>query len=549
MPNDAIGIVGVDGQTPIYRPYEQWCMWSIHEIYQGQEGLNKFIPKVLDYVVEPESGNLFKVDSLDPVTYIPNLSPVGLQQEYTVDQIITTSAEDNRVYYDKSVLPWTLAVDGFLRVYSSAATYARIYQGSFIDPTKIISRRYNNSGVFIGHDIPLEVVAMNSHDNYAIKSIPACNTETQLQDGETVTIVIFNSNGKVLKRATAIIEETTYVAQAYAEQKYITQIYLKSAFIADTGSDQINYPVNLPVQSFNPIGVVQFNDGSQIEYPVDGDKFRLYGLDQFVSTIIGHKVPLVLSYRMASNESGLASVTSDGHYITRPFELVVSSPNTSYNVKLYTYPVWIDAINGYKLKTYLMNLDRNVLFDVSNLVGLATNSPAFNATGYGITQRLIFTINLTNVSSIFNPFQHVQTEDIVLRGPANDDSINNIWEVASQVPTPVPYYGTNLRITVDAPTRKKISLHNNKPTLQDFINSVYKTTTPLYNPVTELSAPVPTHLEVMYANESVIVDINNYMNQIQMSNPISHLHNVDIVFLKQTTSGYLKLSVCSMVCR
>jgi len=30
----------------------------------------------------------------------------------------------------------------------------------------------------------------------------------------------------------------------------------------------INYPVNLPMESFNPIGVVQYNDGSFVEYPL-----------------------------------------------------------------------------------------------------------------------------------------------------------------------------------------------------------------------------------------------------------------------------------------
>jgi len=331
MPN-AIGIVGLDGYTPVYQPDGRWAIWSIHEIYMGDIGENRVIPKVSDYVVEPETGSTYIVSTLNNITYIPTLSPINLQNTVSTDYLISSTGDNYRIYYDKSVVPYTLAVDGLLRVYSSTASYARIYQGSFIDPTKIISRRYDNNGNFIGDNIPLVLVAYNSHDNYAIKSIPTCNTLQELQDGEGCIVVVFDNAGKVLAKVSCILEETTFVAQAYAEQKYITQIFMKSPFISVSQQNEINYPVNLPIISFNPIGVVQYNDASQVEFPVDGDKFRLYGLDQFVSTIIGHRVPLVLSYRMDPTEAALASVDSDNYYVTRPYSLIVTNANTSYNV-------------------------------------------------------------------------------------------------------------------------------------------------------------------------------------------------------------------------
>lgn len=549
MPNNAIGIVGTDGYTPIYQPDGRWNIWSIHEIYNGTSGQNKFIPKVNDYVIEPETGVVYIVTNLNNVTFIPELSPINISNAQNADQILASTNDNYRIYYDKSITPYTLAVDGFIRVYSSTATFARIYKGSFIDNTKIISRRYDNNGNFIGHDIPLQVVAFNTHDNYAIKNIPICNTTSDLLDGELCTVVVFDSNGKVLSKVTCIVEETTYVAQAYAEQKYITQIFLKSAFINTSQPDEINYPVNLPVTSFNPIGVVQYNDGSQIEYPVDGDKFRLYGIDQFVSTIVGHKVPLVLSYRMDASEAALATVQSDNYYITRPYTLRVSNPNTSYNVKLFVYPVWIDNVNGYNYKAYLMNLDRNVLFDVTNKVNLSSNSPSFNPTAYGITQRLTFNINLSTVSGIYNDFLHVQTVDIILRGPANDTSLINIWEVGTQVPSNTPYYGKNLRAVRDNLVHNKVTIHNNINTVQEFINTLYIPTLPLYNPLTETGPLEPTHIELRYLNESVIVPITDFNSQITFNSNVNLFSNIDIVFMKETISGYLMLGVSSLTVR
>lgn len=547
--NNATGIVGSDGFTPIYAPDAAWKMWSIHEIYMGNAGQNKYIPKVNDYVIEPETGATYRVSDLNNITFIPELSPVNITHTSSSDEIVSSTNDNYRLYFDKSISPWTLNVDGFMHVYSSTATVARIYRGSFIDDTKIVSRRFDNNGNFIGHDIPLQVVAMNSHDNYAIKAIPGCNTTTDLNNGELCTVVIFDANGKVLVKTSCIVDETTFVAQAYAEQKYITNIFMKSAFISTSQPDDVNYPVNLPLASFNPIGVVQYNDGSQVEYPVDGDKFRLYGLDQFVSTIIGHKVPLVLSYRMNTDEAAMTSVQSDNYYVTRPYTLKVSNPNTSYNVKLFVFPVWVSEANGYAYKAFLMNLDRNVMFDVTTLVSLASNSPTFNPTAYGITQRLIFSINLSNVSGIYNNYLHIQTVDIILRGPANEPSNTNIWEVGTQVPTSVPYFGTNLKATKDALFNTKVSIHNSFATVAEFVTNLYRTTIPLFNPNTELEAPEPTHIEVKYLSESIIVPIAEYDNVFTFSTGIGAFSNIDIIFLKETVSGYLKLSVASLTVR
>lgn len=545
----AVGIVGTDGHTPIYQPGIRW-FWGLHELYRGEEGKNKYVGEINNVVMEPETGRLFRIARVDPVTLIPTLEPMAPLKDVSIEEITTTSNDNFRLYFDRSISPYTLAVDAMVKIHSSSASFARIYRGNFIEDTEVISRRYNNSGEFIGVDIPLEMVAYNSHDNFAIKAVPTCNTQEELVDGEAAIVAVYDVNSKLISRIRCVCEETTFVAQAFAEQKFITNIYMRSAFINDTNSSQISYPVNLPAPSFSPVGVVQYNDGSKIEYPVDGDKFTLFGMDQFVSTIIGHRVPLVLQYRMAAHETGLASVRVENqHFITRPYELIVSSPNTSYNAKLYVYPVWVDQITGYHYKVFLMNLDRNVIFEVTDLVSLAANSPAFNPHGYGITQRLIFTIDLSRVSSIFSSFLHVQSVDILLRSTPLEETSQTVWEVASQVPTPTPYYGKNLRAKLDNITRTKVLIDNNFVTTTDFINEVYKLTNPLFNPMNETAAPLPTHMEIHHGNERIMMGINDYKDTIVFSHALSPYTNIDITFLRLTPSGYLKLSVASMIVR
>ncbi len=549
MSSNAIGVVGSDGTPPIYQPDARWTVWSIQDIYRGVTGLNKYIPKVNDWVMEPETGETYRVVNLDPVTFIPELGVINIQTSKTTDELVSSTNDNYRVYFDQSVTPFTLKVDGFMRIYSATATYARIYRGHFIDPDKLVSRRYDNNGNFLGNDIPLQIVAYNNHDNYAIKSIPGCTTNETFVTGEACTVVAFDVDNKVISKVTCIVEETTFVTQTYAEQKYITNIFLKSAFIDSSDATLVNYPVNLPLSSFNPIGVVQYNDGSQIEYPVDGDKFKLYGLDMFVSTIVGQRVPLVLSYRIGDDETAVAHLTSDSRYVTRPYSLMVSNPNRSYSVKLFVYPVWQDTLNGYKYKVFMMNLDRNMLYDVTTYTGIASTSPSFNPLAYGITQRITFTVDLANVSGIYNNFLHVQTVDIVLRGQASDSSLSNIWEVSSQVPNNNLVYGRNLRAIRDNVVNTKIQIHNNLSTVESFVDTLYKPTMALYNPITELEAPVPTHIEVQYGNESQIVPISDYTQTFVFSTSVPMYTNIDVVFLKESVAGMLKLSVASLTVR
>jgi hypothetical protein len=169
--------------------------------------------------------------------------------------------------------------------------------------------------------------------------------------------------------------------------------------------------------------------------------------------------------------------------------------------------------------------------------------------GFGLTQRLIFTVDLSHVSSMFASFLHVQTVDIILRASPLGENTATLWEVASQVPTPTPYYGTNLRAKVDVATRSKVSIDNNLATTTDFLNAVYKTTNPLFNPMSETAAPQPTHLELHHGNERVLVDVNSFKDVVVFTHQIPEFANVDITFLRLTSSGYIKLGVASMVVR
>ena len=121
----------------------------------------------------------------------------------------------------------------------------------------------SNSGNYLTDTIPLEVVAINSHDNYAIKSIPPFKTTFNLEDGEIVTAVFYSDDGGVVSKRQLLVENTAFIRSQNASMRYISHINLECSFLSDPNSNVINYPVNLPVNSINMMGVVNYSDGSR----------------------------------------------------------------------------------------------------------------------------------------------------------------------------------------------------------------------------------------------------------------------------------------------
>jgi hypothetical protein len=196
MPNNTLGLMGTDGIVPVYNPEGRWCYWSISEIWTGQQGANRYVPKVNDYVIDPATFTTWIVDHLDPITLIPTLRiirPANMSFSFSETDVLFgvgpgTQSDTYRVYIDQSVTPHVLAVDNRLRIAGSMASYVKIFKGSDLSETgQVISKVYDSSGNYISQAVPLELVAIDNHVNYAIKTVKVCHTTEELMDGEIVT--------------------------------------------------------------------------------------------------------------------------------------------------------------------------------------------------------------------------------------------------------------------------------------------------------------------------------------------------------------------------
>lgn len=553
MPLDLTGVIGSDGMSPIYDPDARWCIWELSEIWQGASG-KKYVPKVGDYVIEKNEYITYIVDAIDPITLIPTLREIKNNTSSGVftssDMLFGTgtsaSPDTYRIYVDKSTTPYTMAIDSRLKVYGSMTSYCKIFKGADLGGTgQVVSMMFGPSGNFSTNNVPLELVAIDNHTNYHIKTVQPCKTTVELEDGELLTAVIYSDNGHVVSKRQVLVENTAFIRSIDVSTKYVTHISLKSPFISATNDNLIEFPVNVPTNALNLIGVVHYSDGSKLELPVDGGKFKMLGIAQYVSAIVGQELNVVLSYSLAPNEVAYTGVVSNGHYITEAYTLRTINPNYSYSVKLYAYPEWVDETNGYRLKWWLLNLDRNVKFEVTDHIQFNPATGSYNPKDYGVTQRKSVAINLRNVSAAFKNFLHTQLVDISLYGKPVDTT--TAWTVSHESTIARPNYG--LELNAKQVSSYVMNISSGITDQEEWLNRVYKQTFPMIDVTRELDAPTPTHLQITYNGELVEVPLSVWASDLTFVNPLSIYKNVYITFIRRSGAEVTYLSQAAMILR
>ena len=228
-----------------------------------------------------------------------------------------------------------------------------------------------------------------------------------------------------------------------------------------------------------------------------------------------------------------------------------------YNVKLFGYPKFINELEGYKIVWYLYNLDRNVVFDVTNLVRFNVNSGAFRPTLYGSVQRLSVNINLKEVSGSFKSFVHAQTIDITLYTSPND--VSTSWTIAYE-PNQIPAYGVGLFATVREIEVNKLDINlaasfTFEPTLtlEDkfnlFIEKLVSKTKPIYNVNNEISYPMPTHFTINSNGVEQDYPIANWNTPIRFTSTVKQHDTLIVKFYKQTPMGKIHITASGIEVR
>ena len=550
---DTTGTAGTDTIVPIYEPEAPWKIWSIFEIWIGSTGTGRYVPKEDDWVVNPKTYEFQIVTAVDPITLIPTLmpfSPKGIASFSDSDLLLgsgdNSQADTYRVYVDKSVYPYTMRVDGRYIVPGSDITHAKLFRSADLTQTPI-SALYDTSGNFLTNSIPTQLASLDSHTNYAFQYIPMCYTTVNLVDGEMVLAVFYDDAAHVVSKRVLRVNITTFIKQANAAESYIAQINLESPFLSETQDHTLEFPVNVPITTMNLTGVVTYTSGEPTRYPVDGSKFVMMGLDQVIASTPGLKVPLVLKYFLGPNESAIHGVSGGGKFVTVGYDYVTVSKNNSYSVQLFAYPVWTGDITGYSLKWYLLNLDRNIVYDVTNLVEFNDTTGPFDPLRYGYLQRKSVKINLRDISAAFRPYIHLQLVDITLYGAPASHSIP--WTVLAVSQAGMTPYSGGLFIKRNVSSPNVITLDSGISNYSDWLAKVYLATQPLVDRTLENSPPNPSHIEVILGTESQIITVGQWADPITFAVAPTLYSSGYLRFFTPGTPSDSNYSIAGMIVR
>lgn len=540
-------------RVPIHNPDGKFKVWLKQEIFTGT-GDGRYVPNVDDAVWDWQTG-LYRVVSVNTATGLSVLEPYVSPTDHGPDPsdfLIGGGrdhlVEDFRVYIDTSVVPHSLAVDNRRLIYGTTKSYAKLFLGTDIgDDGTVISAMYDQSGNFLGENIPLEVVSTERLDNIALKVPMVGYTNHRLEDNEILTCVVYSDDGHATDVYRLVVKNTAFIRTADAARRYVMGIHLESPFLSSTDHRTLEFPINMPIEALPLTGVVTYSDGKTTRLPMGG-KFQLYGTDNYIATIEGQRLPLALSYRLSEDEFSYGATAGDQHYITERYWATTKEFEETFSVKLFTFPNWVDPIQGYQLEHYLFALDRQEFWNVTDLVKTADNSAQFNPLLWGSQQSLTLELEMGEVSRRFPTFRHIQTVDItLLRSPHQR---GGKWTVGFS-PNQQPPYGPGVEalLRFENVGNWKLDLRSGEVAYQPWIEKVFFATEPLFHNQLETDAPNPNVVIVWVGNNQYEIDVVDFDKEITVPGSYPSGKNIYLQFIYRTHDNDLQLGMGAMPLR
>ncbi len=496
---------------PTYNPGGLWTIWNINQIYLGTLGANLYVPKENDYVIDPPSGTLYIVSSLDLDNYIPTLQQIDIARLPTILQHpnriinpnIINSVTSYKVYFNSTTSPYTMNVDSSLIVYNTLASTAKFFFGTdVVVAPQSIAVNIDNLGNITSDSVPLISLSYDNSSNAYMKAIPTAYTNQLLQNGDVVTILIYNAAGQVVSKESLIVENSTGYVNQSTPVLLVTGLSLESPFISTTQPNVISLPSNVGISSLELTGVVAYNNGTTATHTVNmGGPFNVYGLDQVLKANILGTVPIVLQYTLQPNEAAIVNQSYNSKTVSNQYTLELVAPNYDYQFQLYPIPFY----NGsqFSIKWLLLSMSRNLFLDVTTLVTFS-NGTGFNGASYNTLQSLVVSLNLGSINTQLNGLTLTQSCELNLSNVPTGPSTIYLINTNSALST-VPY-GPNIRAKSLNSNNTILDITCQNYRIDTWLQHLYYANLPVTNSQIESAPPIPTNFDIIYNTEALATD-------------------------------------------
>lgn len=475
------------------------------------DDLNKYVvPQELELVFDTPNGVIYIVEKVDwQATLKSTLAPWRLTN---VDDGNTSEQDwifglrggpllgEALLSVDYSVRPNVARADS--TIMRPGAAYAYVFLGNDAsDNGKIISAQYDKSLNLLNNKVPCKLAEIVDRTNLSIMTtgtFSVTENEESLINGTRCWLVFYDQGGNFIPPAQPLmVQHSAYMRDHEIGIKYVTGVELLSPWFTNTTDpERMIVPITLELLSVELRAIVHYSDGTSSKpMPVNGTKFNLYGLEEYRPSWPGQVGELVLTYKLAKDERHQIAKPGSPNHETRIYTIQAGDPKGAYAPRLYTYPQWNASINGYELKHYLFDLDRKTRIDVTSMVTLNDQSPAFSPTTYGTTQALIHNLNLRDVSKTYESVTFIQHTGITLYKDVNGPGKR--WDVSYS--KDMPFFGGKVVKVKNSGAKTTFNLSNGFASSDQagWLKDLYRAISPVYDSRNEDKAPDPTHFDLM----------------------------------------------------
>lgn len=512
--------------------------WLKSEIFVPGGAGGRYVPNINDHVIE-WSSNAYLVYRVTDVDYTTGESTLQLMHEmpYTsaageINDLVLSGApgrpaEAYRAYVDRSVKPATVSLDRRLFVLGTMARTAKIFLGTDIGVGgQVISAMYDAGGTLLGENIPLEQVAsiqipqvgVAEAIDTAVKIVATGYLSQEVVDNEVLTIVFYSDDGQIVQSQSVIVYNTSFSRQPDASRRYVTDIRLKSSFLSEGDDTHLVIPRNVTLESVLTMGEVIYSNGDVMETPVDGTKMSMHGLysDRYIANSDGYRASLVLTYRLDPTEFVYGASVGEFKHKSKKYTVETAPFEKVFAARIWAYPEWVSATSGYRMRYFLTTLRRDKIYEITDKVRLALNSPTFEPLLYGSNQNLILTVDMNKVDPAFKVFKFVQPTTVTLLTGGNDP--DSAWSV-NYAPGGATRFGLGLKVKGDYHSAGLwiADITQNAGSVEDWLDKMFYTALPIFNPTSETRAPAPTHFRMRVAGGSYEYPVTAYGSGLQIN--------------------------------
>lgn len=472
------------------------------------DDLNKYtVPQENEAVFDMGQGIIYRVSHVDwQATLKSTLVPWRLTN---VDEGNTTEQDwifglrggpllgEALLAIDYSVRPNVARVDS--TIMRPGAAYAKLFLGNDVSSNgKVISAQYDQSVNMVSNKVPTRLAEIIDRTNESIMTTgPFSVTENAeaLPDGKRATLVFYDVGGEFIPPAQPVmVQHCAYMRDHQIGIKYVTEIALLSPWFTNSSDpERLIVPINIQLLAVELRAIVYYSDGSSNIWPVNGTKFSLHGLQEHRPSWPGQASEVVLTMKLDADERHYEADPGNPDFKKRVYMLQAGDAIGAYSPKIYTYPQWDTASSTYVLKHWLFDLDRKVRIDVTEFVSLNDKSPPFRPTTYGVTQSMIFNLNLRDVSVIYESVVFIQHTGITLYRDVNGPGKR--WDV--NFSHDMPSFGGKSIVVANNGENTTFNISQGALDQSLWLDQMYWAVKPSFDPRNEDKAPLPTHFDLM----------------------------------------------------